>query len=145
MWAELIDNNLLSDSNTTVNVHDVLNIIQRIIVLWSSLAEVVSVTTPSSLQQCMSIYYWQDQEPVSSRGPCQKSDLIKPQIMSVIKRQFILQIKGERPTILSPTKEVLDQLRQARELLLLSGLDVTFVELHMYMPVSGTLVQFVQN
>ena len=60
--------------------------------------------------------------------------------MSVIKRQFILQIKGEKPTLLSPTKEVLDQLRQARELLLLSGLDVTLVELHVYMPVSGTLV-----
>ena len=44
MWAELIYNNLLSDSNATVNVHDVLNIIQCIIVLWSSLAEVVSLS-----------------------------------------------------------------------------------------------------
>ena len=33
MWAELIDNNLLSDSNASMNVQAVLNIIQRTIVL----------------------------------------------------------------------------------------------------------------
>ena len=32
-WAELIDNNLLSDSNASMNVQNVLNIIQRTIVL----------------------------------------------------------------------------------------------------------------
>ena len=42
MWAELIDNNLLSDADATVNVHDVLNIIQRTIVLLGNAHEMLS-------------------------------------------------------------------------------------------------------
>ena len=41
-WAELIDNNLLSDADATVNVHDVLNIIQRTIVLLGNANEMLS-------------------------------------------------------------------------------------------------------
>ena len=36
MWAELIANDLFSDPNTSVNVQDVLNIIQRTIVLGNT-------------------------------------------------------------------------------------------------------------
>ena len=42
MWAELIDNNLLSDPNATMNVHDVLNIIQCTIVLLGNTNEMIS-------------------------------------------------------------------------------------------------------
>ena len=75
----------------------------------------------------------------------QLSDPIKPPITSVTKRQFILQIKGEKPTLLSPTKEILDQLPQPRELLLLLGLDITQMERHACTPVGGRLAQFAHN
>ena len=41
MWAELIDNNLLSDADATVNVHDALNIIQYTIVLLGNANEML--------------------------------------------------------------------------------------------------------
>ena len=181
MWAELIDNNLLSDADATVNVHDVLNIIQRTIVLLGNANEMLSqlrrskilaavdtsldkyeqksqpesgeflfgseftkylrgeVETDSSLAEVVSLsrrhhpYNNALQSTIGrtknqffSRGSCQEvgssagqlSDPIKLPIASVTKRQFILQIKGEKPTLLGPTKEILDQLPQPRELLL---------------------------
>ena len=42
IWAELFDNNLLSDPNAIVNVYNVLNIIQRTIVLLGNTNEVLS-------------------------------------------------------------------------------------------------------
>ena len=42
MWAELIDNDLLSNPNASVNVHDVLNIIQHTIVLLGNINEMLS-------------------------------------------------------------------------------------------------------
>ena len=42
LWAELIDNDLLSNPEATVNVHDVLNIIQRSLVLLGNANELVS-------------------------------------------------------------------------------------------------------
>ena len=42
MWPELIDNNLLSDPNASVNVHNILNIIQRTIVLLDNTSEMLS-------------------------------------------------------------------------------------------------------
>ena len=42
MWAELIDSNLLSDPNATVNVHDVLNVVQRTLVLLGNANELFS-------------------------------------------------------------------------------------------------------
>ena len=42
MWAELIDNGLLSDPNVTVNVHDVLNVVQHTIVLLGNANELFS-------------------------------------------------------------------------------------------------------
>ena len=177
IWAELIDNNQLSDADATVNVHDVLNIIQRTMVLLGNANEMLSqlrrskilaavdtslvkygqkpqpesgeflfgseftkylrgeVETDSSLAEVVSLsrrhhpYNNARQSTIGrtknqffSRGPCQKvgasagqlSDPIKLPITSVTKRQFVLQIKGEKATLFSPTKEILDQLPQPR-------------------------------
>ena len=42
MWAELIDNDLLSSPDATVNVHDVLNVVQRTLVLLGNANELLS-------------------------------------------------------------------------------------------------------
>ena len=50
MWAKLIDNNLLSDPNATVNVHIVLNNIQCTIVLLGTQMRYPNCGTPRSWQ-----------------------------------------------------------------------------------------------
>ena len=40
MWAELIDNGLLSNPDAMVNVHDVLNVAQRMMVLLGNVNEI---------------------------------------------------------------------------------------------------------
>ena len=42
LWAELIDNDLLSDPDASVNVHDVLNIFQRSLVLMDNANKLIS-------------------------------------------------------------------------------------------------------
>ena len=42
MWAELIDNNLLSDPDAKVNVYEVLNIVQHIMVLLENANKMIS-------------------------------------------------------------------------------------------------------
>ena len=206
MWAELIDNKLLSDADATVNVHDVFNIIQRTIVLLGNANEMLSQSKRSKILAAVDtslVKYGQKPQPESgeflfgseftkylrgevetdsslaevvshdatilttmhvnlllggpksvfSRGPWQEvgasagqlSDPIKLPITPVTKRQFILQIKGEKPTLLGPTKEILDQLPQSRELLLLLGLDITQMERHACTPVGGRLAQFAHD
>ena len=75
----------------------------------------------------------------------QLSDPIKLPITSVTNRQFILQIKGGKRTLLSPTKEILDQLPQPRELLLLLGLNLAQIERHTCTPAGGRPAQFAHN
>ena len=51
LWAELIDSGLLSDLEATVNVHDVLNIIQRSLVLLGNANKMVSQLRRSKVLQ----------------------------------------------------------------------------------------------
>ena len=51
LWAELIDNDLLSNPEATVNVHDVLNIVQRSLVLLGNANELVSQLRRSKILQ----------------------------------------------------------------------------------------------
>ena len=55
MWAELIDNNLLSDPNASVNVHDILNIIQRAIVLLGTTNEMLSQLRHSKILTAVAV------------------------------------------------------------------------------------------
>ena len=44
LWSDLLDNNLLADENTTINTHDVLNVVQRTLVLMGNTNELLSQT-----------------------------------------------------------------------------------------------------
>ena len=44
LWLELIDNNLLKSKDAVINVHDVLNVLQRTLVLLGNANELVSQT-----------------------------------------------------------------------------------------------------
>ena len=42
LWSDLLENNLLADDSAVINVHDVLNIIQRTLVLMGNANELLS-------------------------------------------------------------------------------------------------------
>ena len=53
LWAELLDNNLLEDPDSLINVQDVLNVIQRTLVLLGNATELVSQTRRCNILQCV--------------------------------------------------------------------------------------------
>ena len=53
MWAELIDNNLLSDLDAKVNMYNGLNIIQRTMVLLGNANEMISEVRLSKVLNAM--------------------------------------------------------------------------------------------
>ena len=42
LWSELLDNDLLKDEDSTINVHDVMNVVQRTLVLLGNANELIS-------------------------------------------------------------------------------------------------------
>ena len=44
LWSDLLDNNLLADEKATINAHDVLNVVQRTLVLMGNANELLSQT-----------------------------------------------------------------------------------------------------
>ena len=71
LWAEMIDNGLLGDPEATINVHDVLNIIQRSLVLLGNANEMISQLRRSRLLQLVdkSLQKYA-QEPRPDSGEC---------------------------------------------------------------------------
>ena len=63
LWSELIENDLLEDPNATVNVHDVLDIIQRSLVLLGNANELLSQLRRTNILQLVDkslVKYGQD-------------------------------------------------------------------------------------
>ena len=42
LWSELLDNDLLKEEDSMINVHDVLNVVQRTLVLLGNANEIIS-------------------------------------------------------------------------------------------------------
>jgi len=42
LWSELLDNDLLKEEDSMINVHDVLNVVQRTLVLLGNANELIS-------------------------------------------------------------------------------------------------------
>ena len=53
LWSDLLDNNLLADESATINAHDVLNVIQRTLVLMGNANELLSQTRRRQILQCV--------------------------------------------------------------------------------------------
>ena len=53
LWSDLLDNNLLADENATINAHDVLNVVQRTLVLMGNANELLSQTRRRQILQCV--------------------------------------------------------------------------------------------
>ena len=52
LWSDLLDNSLLADESVVINVHDVLNIIQRTLVLMGNANELLSQARRCNILQC---------------------------------------------------------------------------------------------
>ena len=53
LWSDLLDNSLLADKSAMINVHDVLNIIQRTLVLMGNANELLSQARRCNILQCV--------------------------------------------------------------------------------------------
>ena len=118
MWAEMIDYNLLSVADVTVNVHDVLNIIQRTIVLLGNANEMLSQLRRSKILAAVDtslVKYGQKPQPESGellfgseftkylRGEVE-TDSSLAEVVSLSRRHH--PYNNARPSTIGRTKKV---------------------------------------
>ena len=53
LWSDLLDNNLLADENATISAHDVLNVVQRTLVLMGNTNDLLSQTRQRQILHCV--------------------------------------------------------------------------------------------
>ena len=87
LWAELIGNDLLKSKDSVVNVHDVLNVLQRTLVLLGNANDLVSQTRRCTILRAAD----RDLEKYGKESPSSSQDWL-------FGKEFFSQLKSEVET-----------------------------------------------
>ena len=121
LWSDLVDNNLLADDSAVINVHDVLNIIQHMLVLMGNANELLSQAQRCNILQCIdktlekygkeprsnSLEFLLGEEFCSQLKSKVKLDKILSQVISLLKHfhPYREQCRDSRQTTLGQSKQ----------------------------------------
>ena len=84
LWSELLDNNLLDEEEATINVHDVLEVVQRTLMLLGNANELVSQTRRCIILKCVD----HNLEKYGKDPPTNNGDFL-------FGKEFCTQLKGK--------------------------------------------------